>query len=105
VRLSSQKCADLWNAERNRANQKLIAAEFTEAAVRSWTIKTGDHGCGVSVVAADSRWRQWGNTVTPLERDLDWGLPVDGANWGVDTPEPLPRLNATVGPSGKVWLR
>jgi len=105
VRPSSQRCADLWNAEGNRANQKLIATHFTEAAVRSWQIKTGDHGCGVSVVAADGRWLQWGNTVTPLERDLEWGLPVDGANWGVDTPEPLPRLNANIGPSGEARLR
>jgi hypothetical protein len=105
ARPSVRECADLWNARGNRANQKLIATRYTKAAVYSWKIKTGDYGCGVSVVASRGRWLQWGNTILPLERDLDWSRPVGGAKWGIDTPHPLPRLNASIRSSGKVMLR
>jgi hypothetical protein len=100
-----QNCVDLWNARENQANQKLIAAHFTNAAVYSWKIKTGDYGCSVSVVRSNGRWLQWGNTIPALEGNLDWSKPVAGANWGVDTPEPLPRLNASIRPNGKVMLQ
>ena len=102
-RPSTQKCVHLWNASWNRGNQKLIATRFIKAAVYVWTIKTGDHGCGVSAVASDGRWLQWGNTI-PLERN-GWGPPDAGAKWGSDTPEPLPSLNASIRPDGQVILQ
>jgi hypothetical protein len=96
----------LWNASGNRKNHHVVSTQrFTEAAVSTWRIKTGDYGCGVAVVATGGRWIWWGDTVRALEHRQKWGRPVEGRNWGVDTPEPLPRLNATVLPSGTVKLR
>jgi hypothetical protein len=106
VRPSVQTCARLWNAPGNRENRRVVTRQrFTMAAVSTWRIKTGDYGCGVAVVAAGGRWLLWGNTVRALRRRQEWGPSVEGSKWGVDTPEPLPRLNATVLPGGAVKLR
>jgi hypothetical protein len=69
-----------------------------------WRIKTGDYGCSVDVVARDGYWLQWANTIPALKHRHTWGKPVKG-KWGVDTPEPLPRLNATIRPGGLLTLR
>jgi hypothetical protein len=99
-------CAAFWNAPENRAAQKWVAQRpFTRAAVTSFTIKTGDRGCGVWVVAASGRWSQWANTVPQLGRGKKWGRPVQGRSWGVDTPEPLPEFNADLERDGTLHVR
>jgi hypothetical protein len=105
MRPSVQTCARLWNVPGNRENHHVVATQpFTKAAVYSWRIKTGDYGCSVAVVAIGGRWLTWANTVRALNRQ-EWGPPVKGRTWGADTPDPLPRLNATVLPTGAVKLR
>jgi hypothetical protein len=106
LRPSIPTCAGLWNAPTNRANHQVVTTQrFTKAAINSWRIKTGEFGCGVAVVAKDGRWLLWGNTVRALKRSKKWESPVEGREWGVDTPEPLPRINATIRADGTARLR
>jgi hypothetical protein len=106
LRPSIPTCAGFWNAPTNRANHHVVTNQrFAEAAINSWRIKTGEYGCGVAVVAKDGRWLLWGNTVRALRRSNKWGAPVGGREWGVDRPEPLAPINATIRADGTARVR